>query len=306
MDFEFSEDQQLLMTSFEGLLDHFREPPQGQHGYVAYSAELQTELAESGFLEILNQPGFGLLEAALMVEAAACCPVSVELAASAMIAPLLEGTAGPVAVAWGTGKPVRFLPQAATVCVIGPDEVVYGKPSAITVRSLYSVAAYPLAVLEALPGDTACLTGLQAKAVRTRALVGIAAEAAGLMRGALDCTVQYVKNRQQFGQPLGNFQAIQHRLAESAALARASRWLAFRAADAEDLSQASVACLYAQEAMRKIVTDCHQFTGAMGLTLEFPLHLWTYRLKVLQGEAGGKGAQGQRVADLAWPEEVAV
>lgn len=305
MDFEYSEDQQLLMTSFENLLERFGQPPQGQHGYVTYSTELQAELAASGFLEIVDQPGFGLLEAALLVEAAARCPVSVELAATALIGPLLGGAAAPIAVAWGVGKPVRYLPQARTVCVIDENGVWVGTPSPGVLRPLDTVAAYPLAMLEALPEDARKLSAEVAEAVRRRALIGIAAEAAGLMRGALDNTVQYVKERQQFGQPLGDFQAIQHRLAESAQLVQASRWLALRAADADDAKKAASACLYAQEAMRKVMTDCHQFSGAMGLTLEFPLHLWTYRLKVLQGEAGGKGAQGQRVADHLWPEAVA-
>lgn len=302
MDFDFSEDQQLLMTSFEGLLERFRDPPHGQHGYVAYSAELQAELEASGYLELLGQDGFGLLEGALMVEAAAHCPVSVELAASLLLGPLLDGAAAPVALAWGLGKPVRYLPQARTVCVIDGDEVAYGTVSPQIARPLDGTPAYPLAVLEAMPADAVRLIGNHAAAVRRRALIGIAAEAAGLMRGALENTVQYVKDRQQFGQPLGNFQAVQHRLAESAQLVRACKWLAFRAADSDDPQQANLACLYAQEAMRKVITDCHQFSGAMGLTLEFPLHLWTYRLKVLQGEAGGKGAQARQLSELVWPE----
>lgn len=302
MDFEFSEDQQLLMTSFDSLLERFGQPLQGQHGYVAYSDDLQAELAASGFIEILDQPGFGLLEGALMIEATARCPVSVELAASVLIGPVLDGIAGPIAVAWGLGTPVRYLPQAKTVFVIDKDGVSVGTPTPQIVRKLTGVAAYPLAVLEGMPRDARRLDSAEAGAVVRRALIGIAAEAAGLMAGALDNTVKYVKERQQFGQPLGNFQAIQHRLAECAQLVRSARWLAFSAADADDEHQAAVACLYAQEAMRKVVTDCHQFSGAMGLTLEFPLHLWTYRLKVLQGEAGGKGAQGQRVGNRLWPE----
>lgn len=301
MDFDYSEDQQLLMTAFEGLLDRFRDPPHGQHGYVAYSADLEAELAESGYLKLLGQEGFGLLEAALMVEATARCPVSVEIAGALMLAPLLGVEPAPVAVAWGLGKPVRYLPRAKTVCLIEDDGVSFGTPSAGDIRLLDGVAAYPMAVLERRPADLRPLAADKAEAVRRRVLIGMAAEAAGLMRGALDHTVQYVKDRQQFGQPLGHFQAVQHRLAESAALVRSARWLALRAAHQDDLLSAGMACLHAQEAMRKVVNDCHQFCGAMGLTLEFPLHLWTYRLKVLQGEAGGKGAQGQMVASLAWP-----
>lgn len=301
MDFDFSEDQQMLMTAFEGLLAPWTQAPQGLHGYTVYSAELQAEIAEAGFMEVAEQPGFGLLEAAMLVEAGAACPVSVELAGSMMIAPLL-GAEGPLALAWGLGQPSRFLPMASTVCLLAGDEVWHGAPSSEIVSPLESVAAYPLASLSARPADARRLGDALAGVVRRRALIGIAAEAAGLMRGAIDCTVAYVRERQQFGQSLGHFQAVQHRLAESAQLVRACRWLAFRAADSDSDADAATACLYAQEAMRKVITDCHQFTGAMGLTLEWPLHLWTYRMKVLQGEAGGKGAQAQRLAGAVWPK----
>lgn len=301
MDFDYNEDQQMLMTAFEGLLAPWTQAPHGLHGYVVYSAELQAEIAAAGFMEIAEQPGFGSLEAALLVEAGAACPVSVELAGSMMLAPLLDCEEGPLALAWGLGQPSRYLPMARQVCLFDGDEVWCGTPSSQVVRVLDSVVAYPLASLTAKPRDARKLGSAVAQVVRRRALIGIAAEAAGLMRGAIDCTVAYVRERQQFGQPLGHFQAVQHRLAESAQLMRACRWLAFRAADSDSDADAATACLYAQDAMRKVITDCHQFTGAMGLTLEWPLHLWTYRMKVLQGEAGGKGAQAVRLAATVWP-----
>jgi alkylation response protein AidB-like acyl-CoA dehydrogenase len=157
-----------------------------------------------------------------------------------------------------------------------------------------------MARLRAKPAGLERLTGADAAAIRRRAQIGIAAEAAGLMRGALDNTVAYVKEREQYGQPLGHFQAIQHRLAEDAQIVRAAKLLALRAAFEDSDRQAAIACLYAQDAMRKVIYDCHQFSGAMGLTLEFPLHLWTYRLKVLQGEAGGRAAQGRVVSRETW------
>jgi alkylation response protein AidB-like acyl-CoA dehydrogenase len=185
--------------------------------------------------------------------------------------------------------------------VIDTDSVRWGTVTPEIIRPVQSVAAYPLAVLDALPTGARSMAGAEAQAVRTRALIGLAAEAVGLMRGALDNTVQWVKDRQQFGQPIGNFQAVQHRLAECAVLVRACRWLALRAADTASADDAATALLHAQVAMRRVVTDCHQFAGAMGLTLEFPLHLWTYRLKVLQGEAGGPAAQAARLAAERWP-----
>ena len=298
MDFEYSDDQKMLMTAFEGLLERHRELPIGQHGYVHYGADLQTELAEAGFADIAAQEGFGLLDAALLVEAAANCPASVEFAASAMIGPLLGGAPSPIAIAWGLGKPVRFLEQARTVVVITAEGVHVGTPDAL--RPLESTSAYPMCSLDAMPSDARKLPDDLAQAVRRRALIALATECAGLMRGAIEHTVRYVQEREQFNQPIGNFQAVQHRLAESAQLARATKWLAFKAAFDDDLASAATALLYAQDATRKVVTDCHQFCGAMGLTLEFPLHLWTYRLKILQGEGGGKGEQARRLAEAVW------
>jgi hypothetical protein len=289
------------MTAFDGLLDRYRAPPQGPHGFVAYNEAFQQELRDSGFLEIASQPGYGLLEAAMLIEAAASCPIGAEAAATMMIGPLIGEQWGPVALAWGVGRPVRYLAEAKAVCLIEADGVSVARATDADRESLKSVAAYPMARLHSRPADVRQLDGALAAGVRRRALIGIAAEAAGLMRGALDHTVAYVQERKQFGQPLGHFQAIQHRLAEDAQIVQACRLMAFRAADADCEQLAAIACLYAQDTMRKVITDCHQFCGAMGLTLEFPLHLWTYRLKVLQGEAGGRAAQARRVASGRWP-----
>lgn len=301
MDFELSSDQQLLIDSIEAMVKPYSSLPAGAHGYVEYSAILQRQLEESGFLTIAAQPGFGLLDAALVVELVARCPVSVEAASSAMIAPLIEGFATPVALAWNLNRPSRFLNHARTLCYIQEDAVYVGRPGPANFTAIESVAAYPLAILTSVPQNAVRLTGDIAAAIRRRASMGIAAEAAGLMRGALDLTVKYVKERRQFGQPLGHFQAIQHRLAEDAQIVHACRTLVLRSADEDTAPSAALACLYAQDAMRKLIYDCHQFSGAIGLTLEYPLHLWTYRLKYLQGEAGGKASQAQSLANLLWP-----
>ena len=305
MDFTLSDDQQLLLSSFESLLDRYRALPVGEHGYVAWDAAFQQELAASGFAEVASQPGFGPLDAALLVEAAAACPRGVEAAASLLAGPLLTGPllgqpAAPLALAWGLGKPVRYLAQAGTLCLFDGDTALVGTPREgdFTVRE--GVSAYPMARLDRVPAGAQRIVGDAARALHRRALIGLAAEGAGLMRGALDHTVAYVKERQQFGQPLGHFQAIQHRLAECAQAVRGAKLLALRAAHADEPGLAAIAALHVQATMRQVITDCHQFTGAMGLTLEFPLHLWTYRLKVLQGEAGGRAAQARRVSAHAW------
>lgn len=299
MDFGLTDDQQVLLTSLQSLLLPFRTPPAGAHDYVQYSADLQQELTNSGFLEVASQPEFGPLEAALLIEEIASCPVSVEIG-SALITPLINRWAGPIAVIWELGKPTRFLPIAKTVCVMRGDSVLLGTADPRNIEQVDSVVAYPLGCLREIPHDSVHVTEKAAAAIRRRALIAIAAEAAGAMRGALHQTVQYVKDRQVFGQSLAQFQAVQHRLAEDAQLVHACRSLALRAAWQDDDVSAAVACLYAQDVMRKVIYDCHQFTGATGLTLEYPLHLWTYRLKHLQGEARGKGRQANLVSEYVW------
>jgi hypothetical protein len=56
-------------------------------------------------------------------------------------------------------------------------------------------------------------------------------------------------------------------------------------------ADAAVAALQAQHGAAQIVYDVHQMLGRMGMTLEHPLHLWTYRLKALLAELGGRAGQ---------------
>ena len=136
--------------------------------------------------------------------------------------------------------------------------------------------------------------------VKTRWRVALAAEAAGLLAAALQSTCTYVTDRQQFGRPLATFQALRHRLSEIQVRTNGVYWLAMKAAGTLDAGDAALAALHAQESARASVYDFHQFMGAMGLTLEHPLHLWTYRLKALIGELGGRGAQAIAAADSIW------
>jgi alkylation response protein AidB-like acyl-CoA dehydrogenase len=85
-------------------------------------------------------------------------------------------------------------------------------------------------------------------------------------------------------------------MAECAVLAGGVRWLALKAAATADEGDAALAALHAQESATRVIYDVHQMLGAMGMTLEHPLHLWTYRLKALLSELGGRGGQASAVA----------
>lgn len=120
--------------------------------------------------------------------------------------------------------------------------------------------------------------------------VVIAAEAAGAMSVALELTVQHVKQRRQFGRPIGNNQAVQHCLAECAQIAEAASRLVLRAAWGLNAANAAVAALYVQEYLPRGAFDTHQFNGALGNTLEHTLHFFTYKPRALHAEAKGKTA----------------
>ena len=62
----------------------------------------------------------------------------------------------------------------------------------------------------------------------------------------------------------------------------------------------ALAAMHAQESATRIVYDLHQMLGAMGMTLEHPLHLWTYRMKALIAELGGRAGQARAVGELCF------
>ena len=77
-------------------------------------------------------------------------------------------------------------------------------------------------------------------------------------------------------------------------------WQTMRSAVSGDPGDAALAALHAQESARRVTYDFHQFLGAMGMTLEHPLHLWTYRLKALTSELGGRGGNALAAAEAIW------
>ena len=198
-------------------------------------------------------------------------------------------------------KPVRFLRPGATVVVVGPGGVRSFTAGAADVRAAGEevLYAYPMAYLTDIPAETRSHDIAPAEVERAWR-VALAAEAAGLLAAALQSAVTHVSERKQFGRPIATFQALRHRLAEAQVLTNGVYWLALRAAGTGDPGDAALAALHAQEAAKRVTYDFHQFLGAMGMTLEHPLHLWTYRLKALAAELGGRGANAVAAAEAIW------
>ena len=304
MQFDLSEDQSAILSGLEQLIGSLNIEAPKDPVVSAYSQPLDDELVAGGFFEITQQEGFGLLDGALIVEALAKLPVSVEAATSILIAPFFLEDAGrrPVALVSGSAAaPARFLPMAKTLLVDAGDDVLRIDIPEGAVEEVETLFAYPYGKLknpEALPAVS--LGAGRVAELRRRWRMAIAVEAAGLMQSALDTVLEHVKTRQQFGRPIGSFQAIQHRLVMAAEQGQAVRWLALRAAWSDSEVDAAIAATFAQDATPRFCNDLHQFCGAMGLTLEFPLHHWTYRLRALLGELGGASGSAVAAANAAW------
>lgn len=302
MDFEASEDQRAVLDGLEQLIGASDVEPPKAGSVCAFNAALDEELASSGFLHVARQEGYSLLDAALVVERLAQLPVSVEAAASSLVLPLLqEQDLRPVALGSLISAPARFLPQACVMLVDDDNDVLLFEVDKDNVEHIETLFAYPYGRMRQIR-DLKCRSlGRDLVApFRKRWRLALAVEGAGLMQGALDEVVAHVKARRQFDRPIGSFQSVQHRLAMAASTASSARWLAFRAAWSDDEGDCAIAASYVQDAIPRLTYDLHQFCGAMGLTLEFRLHYWTYRLKALLGELGGSSFQARAAATSVW------
>ena len=121
-----------------------------------------------------------------------------------------------------------------------------------------------------------------------RGAVGASAEMLGAARRCLDMAVDYAKVREQFGQPIGSFQAIRHKCAEmllevenSFSAGYYAAWSLENGAEDGPLA-ASVAKAYVSDASRKVCGDAIQVHGGIGFTWEYDLHLYFKRAKALE------------------------
>jgi hypothetical protein len=116
--------------------------------------------------------------------------------------------------------------------------------------------------------------------------IGIAALSVGLAQGAYEAARAYAKQRQQFGQPIAAFQAIQWKLADMATRIEAARLLTYRAAHLKDRGQrmtleASMAKLYASETAVRAADECVQIHGGYGFVKDYPAEKYFRDVKLV-------------------------
>ena len=135
--------------------------------------------------------------------------------------------------------------------------------------------------------------------------VGAAAEGVGVARGAMDRTVDYLKQRKQFGKLIGEFQALQHRAAHLYSEVEIARAAVIKAAQLLDASSEQ-AELFASVAKAKVaktaglaVREGVQMHGGIGMTDEYDIGLYMKRDRALQEFLGDQYYHANRVAELS-------
>jgi short-chain 2-methylacyl-CoA dehydrogenase len=117
--------------------------------------------------------------------------------------------------------------------------------------------------------------------------IGVAALGLGMAQGAFELGLQYAKQREQFGRPIGRFQAVQFKLADMATEIEAARGLVYKAAWLKDqgrpfAQQAAIAKLYTGELARRACNESLQIHGGYGFMDEYPISRFYRDAKVLE------------------------
>ncbi|HBM89670.1 MAG: acyl-CoA/acyl-ACP dehydrogenase [Parvibaculaceae bacterium] len=134
--------------------------------------------------------------------------------------------------------------------------------------------------------------------------IGVSAELMGLIQEAFDQTLVYLKERTQFGEPIGSFQALQHRAAEMFAELEVCRSVVLDALSAleerrNDVpSLASLAKARLSESSKHITNECLQMHGGVGMTDEYDVGLFMKRARVAAATFGNAGFHRDRYAGL--------
>ena len=131
--------------------------------------------------------------------------------------------------------------------------------------------------------------------------IGIGAQMLGLAQGALDNTVRYVQEREQFGRAIGSFQGVQFQLAEMATEIEAARLMVYNAARLKDAGQpfvtpAAMAKLYASEMAQRVASMCIDLHGGYGFTKEYPVEKLYRDAKIGTIYEGTSNMQKQTIA----------
>jgi butyryl-CoA dehydrogenase len=131
---------------------------------------------------------------------------------------------------------------------------------------------------------------------------GVAAQALGIATGAFNAALKYSKEREQFGQPISSFQAVQHMLADMAIQIEAVRCLVYQTcrhvdSGAKNISkEAAMAKVFASDTAMRVTTDAVQIMGGYGYMKEYPVEKMMRDAKITQIYEGTNQIQRNVIA----------
>ena len=269
-------------------------------------------LADMGVLGALapeDAGGLGLtvLDAVLVFEEAGYAALPEPLVEHALVAiPVLDdpsrAAGGEITVTASLGDPYVVYGESADQIVVDDDDLLYvvDRADAMLSPSAAVDGARRLAWVEWDPTSPVG-NEVTRDAAFDRGALGTAAQLVGLARRMLDLTVEYTKERQQFGVPIGSFQAVKHHLADSRTAIEFARPLVYRAAwsvtegDPNASTHVSMAKSLASDAATLTARQALQCHGAIGYSYEYDLHLFMKRAWALAATWGDAAWHRARV-----------
>ena len=338
MDFTFSEDQLLFQESVRDFLVNEVTAEKIRSSWELEDGRdpgLWQQIAEMGLLGTTvpeEHGGLGMNELDFVLLAQECGYVALPepLVHTALVAvPMLKELGGDLAAQWlpkiatGEAKVVVGLEQNLLVedahtadllilqkgtdlFSVTPDQVTLRYNESIDPsRKLYG-AELNESVDPIASGDEAAAL---IDAALNRGALGCAAQALGLAQRMIDITVAYTSERQQFGKPIGSFQAVKHAMANIAVRLEYAKAPVHKAAYAisqcQDAASLNVshAKLMACEAANLAAKNTIQAHGAMGYTWEVDLHIFMKKAWAMANTWGDAGFHKARVANYIFSDE---
>jgi alkylation response protein AidB-like acyl-CoA dehydrogenase len=328
MDFDFTEDQREIKSVAHELLGARSPIAQVRQAADAgqYDAVLWQEIVELGWAGIAvgeeyGGQGLGAVELAILLEELGYACASTPLLSTAVAAAAIQAggsevqrehwlpglAAGEITAGVGSAELIVDGYAADLVVLLdGDDARVLASPETELAVTIDPTRRYARLASDA--GQDGETLGDGAAA---RVRIAVAAEVVGVCQRALDMTLAYVKDRKQFGVPVGSFQAVAHRCAQMllhTESARSTAYFAAWAADADPsrlVEGAALASAAAATAGREVAGSAIQAHGGIGFTWEADVH-WLYkRAELDRALLGGAGRHLAALARVA-AERVAV
>jgi len=321
MDFQLSEDQEALRDGIRSFCDgRFGiEALRELEGKGAFDRELWGELAEMGVFglrlaEADGGVGLGYADAVLVFAELGRRLVPGPLAWSQLLADRIDGAASGEVVVGGLdllgpgGGPllVEYLAHLDVLVALRDDGVWRFDPRDLEAMPVEPALDphTPIHQLASLPAGERIGDASDAGRLRIEGAALAAAQLLGIAEMSQELATEYARKREQFGRPIGSFQAVKHILADAFTrqeLARAAVYAAGATLDDPAVGSGpravAAAKLVAGEAAMKNARACIQVYGGMGYTWEIPAHYYLKRTWVLENVFGTVDEQAEQMAE---------